>query len=49
VSFDWLDGALFFQVMTADRMDGVANLNATVTARRLAVGEAKASVNLSHV
>jgi hypothetical protein len=49
VSFDWLDGALFFQVMSADRMEGVANLNATVTARRLGVSEAKASVNLSHV
>ncbi len=37
VSFDWLDGALFFQVMSAGRMDGVANLNATVTTRRLSV------------
>jgi lipopolysaccharide transport system ATP-binding protein len=35
VSFDWLDGALFFQVMSENRMEGVANLNATVTARRL--------------
>ncbi|HVS82604.1 MAG TPA: ABC transporter ATP-binding protein [Pyrinomonadaceae bacterium] len=49
VSFDWLDGALFFQVMSATRMDGVANLNATVTARRLGVSDAKASVGLSHV
>ncbi len=49
VSFDWLDGALFFQVMSAERMDGVANLNATVTTRRLGVSRAKASVNLSHV
>jgi len=48
VSFDWLDGALFFQVMSAERMDGVANLNATVTARRLGVG-GTANVSLSHV
>jgi lipopolysaccharide transport system ATP-binding protein len=48
VSFDWLDGALFFQVMSAERMDGVANLNATVTARRLSVGESTANVSLSH-
>lgn len=49
VSFDWLDGALFFQVMSAERMDGVANLNATVTARRLNVGERPANVSLSRV
>ncbi len=34
VSFDWLDGALFFQVMSENKMEGVANLNATVTTRR---------------
>ena len=37
ISFDWLDGALFFQVISADQMEGVANLNATVTSRRLNV------------
>jgi len=35
VSFDWLDGALFFQVISGVAMDGVSNLNATVTARRI--------------
>ena len=35
ISFDWLDGALFFQVVSARQMDGVANLDASVTARRL--------------
>ena len=49
VSFDWLDGALFFQVMSAERMDGVANLNAIVTARRLGVGERTANASLSQV
>jgi hypothetical protein len=45
VSFDWLDGALFFQVMSADRMDGVANLNATVTTRRLGAGQRTANAS----
>ena len=31
VSFDWLDGALFFRVISAIPIEGVANLNATVT------------------
>lgn len=35
VSFDWLDGALFFQVVSGVAMEGVANLAAKVTARRL--------------
>ena len=35
VSFDWVDGALFFQVMSATRMEGVANLNANVSVKRL--------------
>ena len=35
VSFDWLDGAYFFQVVSGMQMEGVANLNATVTTRKL--------------
>ncbi len=35
VSFDWLEGALFFRVMSAIAMEGVANLNASVMTRRL--------------
>ena len=35
VSFDWLDGCLFFRVMAATYMEGVANLNATAASRRL--------------
>ncbi|MGH9945316.1 MAG: ABC transporter ATP-binding protein [Pyrinomonadaceae bacterium] len=34
-SFDWLDGALFFRVHCPVEMEGVANLNAEVSARRL--------------
>ncbi|HEX8491833.1 MAG TPA: ABC transporter ATP-binding protein [Pyrinomonadaceae bacterium] len=35
ISFDWLDGALFFRVMSATMMEGVANLSASVMTRRL--------------
>lgn len=48
VSFDWLDGALLFQVISAQRMEGVANLDATVTTRRLGAGKGTANVSLSH-
>ena len=36
VSFDWLDDVLFFQVVGSTAMDGVANLNASISARTLA-------------
>lgn len=36
VSFDWLDGCLFFRVMSVLKMEGLANLNATASTRRLA-------------
>jgi ABC-type polysaccharide/polyol phosphate transport system ATPase subunit len=35
ISFDWLDGVLFFQVMSAVGMEGVSNLNATAMTRRI--------------
>lgn len=34
-SYDWLDGVLFFQVTGLQRIEGVANLNATASARYL--------------
>jgi lipopolysaccharide transport system ATP-binding protein len=34
-SFDWLDGVRFFRVTSVTLIEGVANLNATATARRL--------------
>jgi ABC-type polysaccharide/polyol phosphate transport system ATPase subunit len=37
IAFDWLDGVLFFRVVGSILADGVANLNATVTHRRIAV------------
>ena len=31
VSFDWIDGALFFRIFSTKPIEGVANLNASVT------------------
>lgn len=36
-AYDWLDGALFFNVTSMTRTEGVANLDASATARRRAV------------
>lgn len=46
VSFDWLDGCLFFRVMAATPMEGVANLNATARSRRISVIRSKSSSQL---
>lgn len=45
VSFDWLDGALFFQVMSENKMEGVANLNASVATRRIGARNVPADEN----
>ena len=37
ISFDWLDGALFFRVISPTGMEGVTNLNASAQVRRLGV------------
>ena len=34
-SFDWVDDTLFFRVMSARPIEGLANLNASATTRRL--------------
>ena len=47
VSFDWIDGVVFFHVMSRVGMEGVANLEATVTARKLAQA-ADAHATLEH-
>ena len=47
VSFDWIDGVVFFHVMSAVAMEGVANLEATVTARKL-TQPAGARANAEH-
>lgn len=38
-SYDWLDGAIFLRVACAVEMEGLANLNARVEARRVGLGE----------
>lgn len=35
VSFDWIDGVIFFHVISSVTMEGVTNLSATVTTRNL--------------
>ncbi len=35
ISYDWLDGIRFFQVMSATPIEGMANLNATASVRRI--------------
>jgi hypothetical protein len=42
ISFDWLDGALFFRVISATAMEGVTNLNATASLRRVGIRRATA-------
>jgi ABC-type polysaccharide/polyol phosphate transport system ATPase subunit len=37
-AFDWLDGAIFFRVSCAVEMEGIANLNARVSTRRVETG-----------
>jgi ABC-type multidrug transport system ATPase subunit len=39
-AYDWLDGVIFFRVSCAVEMEGIANLNARVTARRISAREA---------
>jgi lipopolysaccharide transport system ATP-binding protein len=34
-SYDWMDGVFFFTIISATRLEGIANLNATATARLL--------------
>ncbi len=43
VSFDWMDGALFFRVFSDIPIEGVANLNATITTQQCALLETQIS------
>ncbi len=43
VSFDWMDGALFFRVFSDTPIEGVANLNATITTQQCALLETQIS------
>ena len=46
VAYDWLDGVIFFRVSSLVEMEGIANLNARVTARRIGAGEALSAARL---
>jgi ABC-type polysaccharide/polyol phosphate transport system ATPase subunit len=35
ISYDWLDGVLFFRVVASTQIEGLANLNASVVLRRI--------------
>ncbi|HEV2705652.1 MAG TPA: ABC transporter ATP-binding protein [Pyrinomonadaceae bacterium] len=40
ISYDWLDGAWFFNVVCETPVEGIVNLNATAATRRLGAGRA---------
>ncbi|MDT7808832.1 MAG: lipopolysaccharide transport system ATP-binding protein [Acidobacteriota bacterium] len=44
VSYDWLDGVLFFRVTSPVLVEGIANLNASATARRIGLRSADVPV-----
>ncbi|HXD29779.1 MAG TPA: ABC transporter ATP-binding protein [Pyrinomonadaceae bacterium] len=44
ISYDWIDGVLFFTVACAPPVEGVANLNAAVSSRRLGVAKVEPSL-----
>jgi len=46
VSYDWLDGVLFFQVTSPDLIEGVANLNASAAARRIEFRNAECGLRI---
>lgn len=39
ISYDWLDGVLFFRVVASTQIEGIANLNATAIMRRTVQAE----------
>lgn len=45
ISFDWLDGTVFFQAISATPMEGVANLDATATTRKVSSDSLRASLH----
>lgn len=48
VSFDWMDGALFFRVISEIPIEGVANLNASVTSEPLGTSADWAATTTVH-
>ena len=46
ISYDWMDGVLFFRVAPAPPVEGVANLNASASMRRLGIkGNAESQID----
>ena len=45
ISFDWLDGTLFFRVMSAVALDGVTNLNASARFRRVGINSSSVTAD----
>ncbi|MCA1578843.1 MAG: ABC transporter ATP-binding protein [Acidobacteria bacterium] len=48
ISFDWIDGALFFRVMSPVTVEGVTNLNASARVRRLGAHKSYARAEGEH-
>jgi hypothetical protein len=46
VSYDWLDGVLFFRVTSPVLVEGIANLNASATARRVGARGAETALRV---
>jgi lipopolysaccharide transport system ATP-binding protein len=40
-SYDWIDGALFFRVVSPAKLDGIANLNAIASSRQVGKGSSQ--------
>lgn len=49
ISFDWVDGVLFFRVMSMVAMEGVTNLNASARARSLGVHTPQAKTEVIRI
>jgi ABC-type polysaccharide/polyol phosphate transport system ATPase subunit len=48
ISYDWLDGVIFFRVTSPILVEGVANLDASATARRLGSRKSEMNESLTH-
>jgi ABC-type polysaccharide/polyol phosphate transport system ATPase subunit len=48
ISYDWLDGVIFFRVTSPILVEGVANLDASATARRLGPRKSEMNESLTH-
>jgi hypothetical protein len=46
ISYDWMDGVVFFRVASSSPVEGIANLNATAAAKRIGKVAAKPAPSL---